>query len=135
MRHVREPEELVAVTVRNLHKYYTSGDETVHLLDGLNFSIGSGQFFAIAGVSGSGKTTLLNIISGLDVPSSGEVVVFGRTISAFDDEGRSAFRRDHLGFITAVALLLAVPLTAALAAFLNALASRAWLDQATYVSP
>jgi putative ABC transport system ATP-binding protein len=99
MVNVREREQPVAVEVRNLHKHYTSGDETVRILDGLNFSIERGQFFAIAGVSGCGKTTLLNIISGLDVPSSGEVLVFGRAISVLDGEGRSAFRRDHLGFI------------------------------------
>jgi putative ABC transport system ATP-binding protein len=92
----REPH---AVEVRNLRKHYTSGEETIRVLDGLSFSVLAGQFFAIAGVSGSGKTTLLNIISGLDVPTSGEVDVFGHAISALDDEGRSAFRRHHLGFI------------------------------------
>ena len=95
----RDRPQHFAVEVRSLHKHYTSGDETVRILDGLSFSIQPGQFFAIAGVSGSGKTTLLNILSGLDVPSSGEVLVGGRAISALDGEGRSAFRRDHLGFI------------------------------------
>jgi putative ABC transport system ATP-binding protein len=99
MGNVRRLQQRVAVEVRDLHKHYTSGEETVHMLDGLNFTIASGKFFAIAGVSGSGKTTLLNIISGLDVPSSGDVLVFGRAISALDAEQRSAFRRDHLGFI------------------------------------
>ena len=99
MGNVLKHQQLIAVEVRNLHKHYRSGEETVHMLDGLNFSIPSGKFFVIAGVSGSGKTTLLNIISGLDVPSSGDVLVFGRAISALDDEQRSAFRRDHLGFI------------------------------------
>ena len=95
----RERPQHIAVEVRSLHKHYTSGDETVRILDGLSFSIQRGHFFAIAGVSGSGKTTLLNILSGLDVPTSGDVLVCGRSISALDGEGRSAFRRDHLGFI------------------------------------
>nr|AEH26485.1 ABC transporter-related protein [uncultured Acidobacteria bacterium A3] len=88
-----------AVEVRDLRKAYRSGDEVVHLLDGVSFSIPAGQFFAITGVSGSGKTTLLNIMSGLDVPTSGDVAVFGQVITRFGSEARAAFRRDHLGFI------------------------------------
>jgi putative ABC transport system ATP-binding protein len=94
-----ERKQDAAVEVRSLRKHYTSGDQTIRILDGLSFSIQSGHFFAIAGVSGSGKTTLLNILSGLDVPTSGDVLVGGRTITSLDGEGRSAFRRDHLGFI------------------------------------
>jgi putative ABC transport system ATP-binding protein len=96
---LRRRGQQAAVDVRNLHKDFRSGEETLRILDGLNVSVPPGQFFAIAGVSGSGKTTLLNIISGLDVPTSGEVLVFGQAISGLDAEGRSAFRRDHLGFI------------------------------------
>jgi putative ABC transport system ATP-binding protein len=94
-----EAEKYPAVQARDLRKQYKSGDETVWILDGISFSVRAGQFFAIAGVSGSGKTTLLNIMSGLDVPTSGELLVFGHSITALDNEQRSGFRRDHLGFI------------------------------------
>jgi putative ABC transport system ATP-binding protein len=92
-------ERQAAVEVQNLCKLYTSGEETVRILDGVSFSVEAGQFFAIAGVSGSGKTTLLNIMSGLDVPTSGDVRIFGSAITALNGDRRAAFRRDHLGFI------------------------------------
>jgi putative ABC transport system ATP-binding protein len=87
------------VEVRGLGKQYRSGDESVHILQDVSFSIPHGDFFAIVGVSGSGKTTLLNILSGLDVPTAGDVTVCGNEIAALGPEDRATFRRENLGFV------------------------------------
>jgi ABC-type lipoprotein export system ATPase subunit len=87
------------VEVRRLKKQYPSGDELVTIFDNVNFSIKTGEFFAILGFSGSGKTTLLNVIGGLDVPTSGEVRVFGKSVTSMSPDARTKFRRDHLGFV------------------------------------
>ena len=91
--------ERSVVEARSLSKQYRSGDESVHIFKDLSFSIQQGDFFAIVGVSGSGKTTLLNVLSGLDVPTSGEATVCGEAITALGPEDRASFRREHLGFV------------------------------------
>ena len=68
-------------------------------LDGVNLSVEQGEFVAIVGTSGSGKSTLLNMIGGLDVPTSGKVIVDGRDLSTLKDEQLTIFRRRKIGFI------------------------------------
>jgi putative ABC transport system ATP-binding protein len=80
-------------------KTYRSGEIDVHALKSVDLTIQSGEFTAIAGPSGSGKTTLLNIISGLDEPTSGRVLLAGKSISDMGGGELSDFRRDHIGFI------------------------------------
>ncbi len=63
------------------------GDETVHALDGVSFTIPRGDYCAIVGPSGSGKSTLMNILGGLDTPSEGRIVIDGADIGAIDDDG------------------------------------------------
>jgi putative ABC transport system ATP-binding protein len=82
-----------------LTKLYHMGDETVHALDGVSFSIPRGDYCAIVGPSGSGKSTLMNIIGGLDTPSSGRLVIDGADIAALDDAGLALFRNRTIGFI------------------------------------
>ena len=67
--------------------------------DGVTLSIEEGEFVAIVGTSGSGKSTLLNMIGGLDVPTSGKVIVDGRELSTLKDEQLTIFRRRKIGFI------------------------------------
>ena len=66
------------VSIRNLHKTYRRGPETVDVLHGIDLDIDQGDFVALMGPSGSGKTTLLNLIGGLDSPSRGEISVGGQ---------------------------------------------------------
>ena len=69
------------------------------VLDGISLDIHAGEFIAIMGQSGAGKSTLLHIMGGLEPPDSGRVLIDGRDLYAMDDTERSAFRRDHIGFV------------------------------------
>jgi putative ABC transport system ATP-binding protein len=87
------------IEIQEVSKVYNTNGDAVHAVNKLNLSIRKGEFTAIAGPSGSGKTTLLNIMSGLDTPTSGNVMLSGRLISGLKGSELSDFRRDHIGFI------------------------------------
>ena len=70
------------IRVRNLDKKYRRGSEEIHVLQGLNLDVETGEFVAFMGPSGSGKTTLLNLLGGLDLPTSGSITVAGDEITA-----------------------------------------------------
>lgn len=84
-----------------LQKIYTTrfGGNQVQALSNVSFSVEQGEYVAIMGESGSGKTTLLNILAALDKPTSGEVILKGRSLSSVKEKEISAFRRDNLGFV------------------------------------
>ena len=69
------------------------------LFTGLDLDVGRGEFVAIVGESGSGKSTLLNLIAGLDVPDAGSVTVDGVALATLDDDARTRFRRQRIGFV------------------------------------
>lgn len=83
----------------NLKKYYEMGENTVKALDGIDLSVEKGEFVAVVGKSGSGKSTLLHILGGLDVPSSGKVIVEGKDISQMSRDELTIFRRRKIGFV------------------------------------
>ena len=83
----------------NLTKIYGSGENEVHALDGVNFSVEKGEFVAIVGTSGSGKSTLLHMLGGLDRPTGGSVEVDGKEIFSLKDEELTIFRRRNIGFV------------------------------------
>ena len=83
----------------DLKKYYGEKPNITKALDGVSLSVEHGEFVAIVGTSGSGKSTLLNMIGGLDVPTSGKVIVDGRDLSTLKDEQLTIFRRRKIGFI------------------------------------
>lgn len=89
------------LNVNNLKKVYTSrfGGNHVQALTNVSFSVEKGEYVAIMGESGSGKTTLLNIIASLDKPTSGEVLLNGKSIVSIKEKEISAFRRNNLGFV------------------------------------
>ena len=87
------------VETKNLKKYYEMGNNTVKALDGVDFCVKEHDFVAIIGKSGSGKSTLLHMLGGLDIPTSGEVVVDGKVLLGLKKEQLAIFRRRNIGFI------------------------------------
>ena len=89
----------IVLEVKGLRKYYTRGSETVKALDGVDFTARRGEVISIVGPSGSGKTTLMNLISCLDTPSGGTLMIGGRDVTRFDESQLVDIRRNHIGFI------------------------------------
>jgi len=87
------------IEIKNLSKTYENGEESVHALVDVNFSIEEGEFISVMGPSGSGKSTLLTILGGLNHPTSGEITVDGISIYKLPLEKLADFRREYLGFI------------------------------------
>lgn len=83
----------------DLRKIYGQGEAEVRALDGVNLEVEKGEFMAIVGTSGSGKSTLLHMIGGLDVPTSGQVIVDGQELNHMTDEELTIFRRRNIGFV------------------------------------
>lgn len=85
--------------VENLTKTYGSGENLVHAVDDVSFSVEKGEFVAIVGTSGSGKSTLLHLIGGVDRPTSGKIFVDGNDISKMNDDKLAVFRRRQVGIV------------------------------------
>ena len=91
----REP----MVAMRGLTKRYEEGDETRFVIRRADADIWRGEFVALAGPSGSGKTTLLNLISGIDTPTGGDVLIDSVPITGLSERERTLFRRKNIGFV------------------------------------
>jgi putative ABC transport system ATP-binding protein len=89
----------ILVEARRLRRVFQEGGRSRTVLDGLDFQIQPGECVALLGRSGSGKSTLLNLISGIDRPSSGELIVGGQNLVALSERDRTLFRRRHIGFV------------------------------------
>jgi len=87
------------IVAENVKKDYRSDSVVVHAVRGIDLTIRKGEFTAIVGPSGSGKTTFLNLISGLDTPNGGTVLLNNKNISSMSGNELSDFRRDNIGFI------------------------------------
>lgn len=85
--------------VKNLCKTYGKGDTMVKALDNVSFSVEKGEFIAIVGPSGSGKSTLLHILGGVDVPTSGNVIINKTDISQLNETALAIFRRRQIGLV------------------------------------
>jgi len=85
--------------VKNLCKTYGKGDTMVKALDNVSFSVEKGEFIAIVGPSGSGKSTLLHILGGVDVPTSGNVIIDKTDISQINETALAIFRRRQIGLV------------------------------------
>jgi len=89
----------VVFEVKQLTKTYHVGDIDVHALREVSLQLPEREFVVLLGPSGSGKSTLLNIIGGLDVPTSGQVLYRGEDLTRADDAALTAYRRRHVGFV------------------------------------
>ncbi len=87
------------VQLRGLTKAYEEGEQQRVVFRDLDAEIGRNEFLVLLGRSGSGKSTLLNIISGIDLPTSGEVHIDGASLGSLSETARTVFRREHIGFV------------------------------------
>ena len=93
------PARKLMIETRDLRRAYPVGDGQVEALRGINLQVPSGVFAALKGRSGSGKTTLLNCLGGLDRPTSGAVLIYGRELAKMDDKRLTDWRKREVGFI------------------------------------
>jgi putative ABC transport system ATP-binding protein len=87
------------IQLQNLTKSYTEGKQNRIILDNINETFNAGEFILLLGHSGSGKSTLLNLISGIDAPDEGDILVNDVVINRLNEHQRTLFRREHIGFI------------------------------------
>ena len=85
--------------VKNLVKTYGKGENEVHAVDNVSFSVNEGEFVAIVGASGSGKSTLLHLIGGVDEPTSGKVIIDDEDIYSYSKDKLAIFRRQKVGIV------------------------------------
>jgi len=87
------------ISLKNITKTYTIGDDVYQALKGINFDINEGEFVAIMGPSGSGKSTTMHIVGALDTPTSGQYYLKGKDISAYNEDELSDIRNREIGFV------------------------------------
>lgn len=87
------------IRIENIKREYVMGEEIVHALRGVSFTIHEGEFVTIMGTSGSGKSTLLNMIGCLDTPTSGEYYLDGISVQKMSKNERASLRNNKIGFI------------------------------------
>jgi putative ABC transport system ATP-binding protein len=85
--------------VHGISKIYRMGEVEVPALRGVDLDLYAGELVVLLGASGSGKSTLLNILGGLDVPTSGEVIYMDHELTAADEDALTRYRREHVGFV------------------------------------
>ena len=89
----------LVLDLRGVRKGYREGDATRTVLDGTEMRLARGRIGALVGRSGAGKSTVLNLVSGIDRPDAGQVVVDGVDLGALSERDRTLFRRRHVGFV------------------------------------
>ena len=87
------------IEIKDLVKRFPMGDDEITVLKGISFDVENGEFLSIVGPSGNGKSTLLNMITGIDRPSAGEVIVTGRQVNRMSENELAEWRGDHVGII------------------------------------
>ena len=89
----------IVLQAHQLTKTYRMGEVEVQALRAVDLELRRGEFLVVLGPSGSGKSTLLHLLGGLDTPTSGTVRFFDHDLTAADDDERTRFRREHVGFV------------------------------------
>ncbi|MCL9783195.1 ABC transporter ATP-binding protein [Vibrio sp. S4M6] len=87
------------IQAKSLSKVVSTSHENLTILQDVNLEIGNGESVAIVGASGAGKSTLMTLLAGLDTPTSGEVYLLGKNLSALDEEARAYIRSHSVGFV------------------------------------
>lgn len=87
------------IDVKQLTKEYKVGDISINALNGVDFSINEGEFVVVLGASGAGKSTILNILGGMDVPTSGQVLVNDEDITKMHEKKLTTYRAEKVGFV------------------------------------
>lgn len=87
------------IEIKSISKIYGRGNNAVHALKDVSFSVDKGEYIAIVGESGSGKSTLLNIIGAIDIPTDGKVIINNKDLFTMTDSELTVFRRRNIGFI------------------------------------
>lgn len=87
------------ISFKNVKKVYKMGEIEIEALSGVNFEIDKGEFVVIAGASGAGKSTVLNILGGMDILTSGEIIVDEKRIDKLDENMLTEYRRFDIGFV------------------------------------
>ena len=87
------------IEIRDVIKSFRVGSSEVTILRGVSFAVQAGEFLSIVGPSGNGKSTLLNMITGIDRPSSGEILVTGKQVNKMSEDGLAAWRGENVGII------------------------------------
>lgn len=90
---------MYVLNANHISKSYKTAGETMRILHNVNLQVMKGEMVAIMGPSGSGKTTLLHVLTGVDTPDDGEIVIGGETFSQLTEEEKAFFRRKHMGMI------------------------------------
>ena len=96
---MEQNQNTTVIVTEDVTRVYEPDGIPINALNGIDLTIKSGEFTALVGPSGSGKTTFLNIISGLDSPTEGKVLLAGKVLSEMSGNELSDFRRDNIGFI------------------------------------
>jgi putative ABC transport system ATP-binding protein len=84
---------------KGLTRRVGGGDHALTILDAIDLEVPQGEALAVVGPSGSGKSTLLGLLAGLDAPTDGDVMLFGQSLAALDEDGRAALRAGRVGFV------------------------------------
>ncbi len=90
---------MYVLNANHISKSYKTSGETIQVLQNVNLQVAKGEMVAIMGPSGSGKTTLLHVLTGVDTPDDGEIVIGGEKFSQLTEEEKAFFRRRHMGMI------------------------------------
>jgi putative ABC transport system ATP-binding protein len=89
----------IVLEARNLSKEVNSPEGPLTIVREVSFAVARGESVALVGPSGAGKSTLLALLAGLDLPTAGDVILAGRTLTTMDEDGRARVRAEHVGFV------------------------------------
>lgn len=88
-----------SIEVKHVSRFFGEGHQRIAANNDMNFTIDDKDFCVIVGPSGAGKTTMLNLLGGMDKPSEGEIIIEGVDIAKYNDQERTKYRRDDIGFV------------------------------------